>query len=267
MKKNYLEKINLKKKIAVITGANGYLGKMISKTYAELESDLILIDKNNLNATSIRKKYKKNYNINAYYKQCDLNDALDRKKVIAWIKKNFDRVDILVNNAAMVVSSNQNDYSVKFEKQSLTSWNDALNINLTAIFDLVKNLSRNLKKSNNARIINVSSIYGLRSPKLILYEKTKINTPAAYSVSKNALIHLTKWLASNLGPKVRVNSISPGGIYRKQSSKFIKKYQSLTPMQRMAKENDFKGAVIFLSTQMSDYVTGHNLIVDGGWSI
>ena len=267
MKNKYIEAINLKNKITIITGSSGYLGQMIANTYAELGSNLILIDKRRINFSLMKKKYKEKYNVNIYYKKCDLEKEKDRKKLITWIKNNFKKIDVLVNNAAMTGASKNSDYSEKFNKQSLATWNRALNINLTSVFDLVKNLSPLLKKSKNSKIINISSIYGFRSPKLMIYEKTKINNPAAYSVSKNSIIHLTRWLATNLSPEIRVNCISPGGIYREQPRSFVKKYKALTPMKRMATENDFKGAIIFLSTQMSDYVTGQNLIIDGGWSI
>ena len=122
-------------------------------------------------------------------------------------------------------------------------------------------------KSKNASIINISSIYGVCAPDWDLYKDTEINNPAAYSVSKAGIVHMTKWLASTLGPKIRVNCVSPGGVYRNQSSKFIKKYESKTLLKRMATEKDIVGPVVFLSSPAASYITGINLLVDGGWTI
>ena len=137
MKNKYIEAINLKNKITIITGSSGYLGQMIANTYAELGSNLILIDKRRINFSLMKKKYKEKYNVNIYYKKCDLEKEKDRKKLITWIKNNFKKIDVLVNNAAMTGASKNSDYSEKFNKQSLATWNRALNINLTSVFDLV----------------------------------------------------------------------------------------------------------------------------------
>ena len=124
-----------------------------------------------------------------------------------------------------------------------------------------------MHKSDNASIVNISSIYGVSAPDWELYKGTNINNPGAYSVSKAGVVHMTKWLASTLSPKIRVNCVSPGGVYRKQSEKFVKKYESRTLLKRMATEKDIVGPVVFLSSSSASYITGENLIVDGGWTI
>ena len=124
-----------------------------------------------------------------------------------------------------------------------------------------------LLKSKNPNIINISSIYGVLAPNFDLYQQSGTYNPAAYSVSKSGLIYLTKWLASEMSPKIRVNSISLGGIKRYQKKIFIKKYVNSTLLNRMGTEKDIIGAIIFLSTKMSEYITGQNLIIDGGKSI
>ncbi len=104
------------------------------------------------------------------------------------------------------------------------------------------------------------------APDMSLYEDTSMGNPAAYSASKGGLIQLTKWLAVNMAPSVRVDSISPGGIERNQPKAFIEKYQAKTPLGRMGSEEDLKGSIISLASDLSKYVTGQNIIVDGGWS-
>ena len=105
------------------------------------------------------------------------------------------------------------------------------------------------------------------APDWNLYEGTSMNNPAAYGASKAGLIQLTRWLSSQLAPQVRVNSISPGGIFRNQEKEFVKRYESKTPLGRMATEDDLKGAIAYLASDLSKYVTGQNLSVDGGWGV
>jgi NAD(P)-dependent dehydrogenase (short-subunit alcohol dehydrogenase family) len=115
-------------------------------------------------------------------------------------------------------------------------------------------------------VINIGSTYGMVGPDLRLYQDTDMGNPAGYAASKGGIIQITRWLATALAPDVRVNSISPGGVWRDQPENFHKEYISRTPMGRMAVEEDLKGAVAYLASDLSAYVTGHNLVVDGGWT-
>jgi NAD(P)-dependent dehydrogenase (short-subunit alcohol dehydrogenase family) len=126
-------------------------------------------------------------------------------------------------------------------------------------------LSPLLKSSDNGCIVNIGSIYGTYGPDWSLYEGTKMSNPAAYAASKGGLIQLTHWLATTVSPEIRVNAISPGGIFRNQPGEFVKRYESRTPLGRMANEEDFRGAIAYLASDLSKYVTGVNLAVDGGW--
>ena len=186
------------------------------------------------------------------------------KKKIKHISLSNKKIDILINNAAYT-GTNQN-WIKPFFYQSYSDWNNANKVNVDSVFIIVKNFSKKLKKSK-AKVINIGSIFGNNVPNFKNYSKTKMNSPAAYSVSKNVLLHLTKWLASNLSPYVNVNMISPGGILRGQNKKFLKKYLHSVPLNRLCLEDDIVKAIIFLSSELSDYITGQNLIVDGGYSI
>ena len=123
----------------------------------------------------------------------------------------------------------------------------------------------NLIKSGHATIINISSIYGVFRPNWKLYQGTNMGNSSAYAAAKGGLIQLTKWLSSTLAPNIRVNCISPGGIIRNQPKKFIEAYKKNTLLNRMATEDDFMGAISYLASDASSYVTGQNIIVDGGW--
>jgi NAD(P)-dependent dehydrogenase (short-subunit alcohol dehydrogenase family) len=124
-----------------------------------------------------------------------------------------------------------------------------------------------MMESKGASIINVASIYGIAGPDWSLYEGTKIGNPAAYAVSKGGLIQFTRWLATTVAPGIRVNAISPGGILRGQPKNFVERYSAKVPLGRMAKEDDFRGIIAYLATDLSEYVTGQNISIDGGWSI
>ena len=132
---------------------------------------------------------------------------------------------------------------------------------------MARGLAPLLKKSRGGSIINIASIYGSYGPDYQLYEGTSMGNPAAYAASKGGLLQLTRWLATTLAPNVRVNAISPGGVFRNQPENFVKRYVARTPLRRMATEEDFCGAISYLSSDLSRYVTGQNLAVDGGWGV
>jgi len=113
----------------------------------------------------------------------------------------------------------------------------------------------------------MASIYGSNAPDYSLYEGTNMANPAAYAASKGGLIQLTRWLSSTIAPDIRVNAVSFGGVFRNQNNKFVKRYIAQTPMNRMATEEDVKGIIAYLSSDLSKYVTGQDFIIDGGWSI
>jgi NAD(P)-dependent dehydrogenase (short-subunit alcohol dehydrogenase family) len=259
--------INLKGRTALITGANGLLGNVIAETLAELGADLILVDRHNSNLRNQSNLITTNYDINVEYQFCDLEIESQRSELISWININDKRLSLLINNAAFLGSEKIQGWSVPFHEQSLESWRRALEVNLTSVFDLCQKLTPILNSSKGASIINIGSIYGQFAPDWSLYKGTNMSNPAAYNASKGGLLQLTRWLATTLAPRIRVNAISPGGIYRDQPKKFVTRYEARTPLARMACENDFKGAVAYLSSDLSSYVTGHNLAVDGGWGI
>lgn len=176
-------------------------------------------------------------------------------------------LNILINNAAFVGSSSLAGWAEPFEAQTIETWRRALEVNLTAAFQLSQLFAPALRSARGASIVNIASIYGHWGPDWSLYEGTQMSNPAAYGASKGGLIQLTRWLATTLGPEIRVNAISPGGIERGQPEQFVERYAKRTPMGRMATEDDFRGVVSFLASDMSAYVTGQVINVDGGWGV
>ena len=251
----------------LITGANGFLGRVIADTLAELGADLILLDYPATDFAAQSNDLAQKWGVKIIALQCNLESDDDRNAVIARVKEDGLGLNCLINNAAYVGSKNLQGWTVPFEEQSIVTWRRALEVNLTAAFHLCQAMAPELQVSKGGNIINIASIYGEYGPDMGLYEGTGMGNPAAYSASKGGLLQLTRWLATTMSPSVRVNAISPGGIYRNQTDQFVSRYELKTPLKRMATEDDFRGAVAYLSSDMSSYVTGQTLRVDGGWGV
>lgn len=249
----------------LITGASGALGSVIADTMAELGADLLLVDRPESDFESLCNALSRHGERQLLCLPCDLESQSERDALVNHVKANGG-INVLINNAAFVGTSGLQGWALPFEQQSVETWRRAMEVNVTAAFDLSKQLAESLRSTGNASIINVGSIYGLLGPNWSLYEGTAMANPAAYAASKGGLIQLTRWMATTLAPKIRVNCISPGGISRNQPEAFVKRYEAMTPLGRMAVEEDFRGAFAYLASDLSSYVTGQNLTVDGGWS-
>ena len=258
--------MNLSGRRALITGASGELGRMMALTLADLGADLVLLDLVGTPLSDLVEEVTKAGGVDVVVRHCDLESQDEREALINNLKHD-GQLDILINNAAFVGTTGLKGWAVPFAEQSVETWRRALEVNLTAAFHLCQGLMPLLQLSGKGCIINIGSIYGEYGPDWSLYEGTAMSNPAAYGASKGGLLQLTRWLATTLAPKVRVNAISPGGISRGQPPAFVARYEQRTPLARMATEVDFCGVVAFLSSDMSAYVTGQNLKVDGGWGI
>lgn len=246
-----------KNKIILITGSNGVLGKEITNYFKKLNVKLILTD---------IKNYRNNdKNINFY--KCDFSKKIELINLCKKIKKKYKKIDIIINNAAYVGNTKLKGWATNFENQNYDIFNECIKVNLSSVFFITKTLKTLLKKSSCPSIVNISSIYSFLAPDYNLYKNSKIFNPAAYGSSKAGLVYLTKWLSTTLSPKIRCNSISLGGVQRNQEKNFIKRYKNKVPLNRMATAKDLINSIIFLSSDMSNYITGQNLIVDGGISI
>jgi len=257
---------NLKGRRALITGAAGGLGQVFADTLAEVGADLILVDLPGTNLTSIADKLNKDWGVTVESIFCDLENQFQRSDLIRQVANYNKNLNILINNAAFVGTSDLIGWNVPFEEQSVDSWRRAVEVNITAVFDLCQGFIPLMENAEGANIVNIASIYGYLAPYWQIYQNSALSNPAGYGVTKAGLIQFTRWLSTTLAPKIRANSISPGGIYRRQPAEFVKRYIERTPVGRMGDENDFRGAIAYLSSDLSKYVTGTNLIVDGGWS-
>jgi NAD(P)-dependent dehydrogenase (short-subunit alcohol dehydrogenase family) len=258
---------NLSGRRALITGATGRLGQVFADTLAELGADLVLVDRQGSDFKSLNEDLQRRWEVDIENHTCDLENQAERQELIEKLTHSGLGLNILINNAAFVGTSEIPGWSVPFEVQSIETWRRAIEVNLTAVFDISRGMSPLLKASKSGCVINIASIYGMYGPDWGLYEGTSMSNPAAYAASKGGLIQLTRWLATTVAPDVRVNSISPGGIFRGQPEEFVNRYKDRTPLGRMANEEDFRGVIAYLSSDLSQYVTGINIPIDGGWGV
>jgi NAD(P)-dependent dehydrogenase (short-subunit alcohol dehydrogenase family) len=258
--------MSLSGRVAVITGGAGHLGQSMASALSELGCSICLLDRNADALEKAADQLRAKWNKPVEQLLIDLESEDDRKSVPAWVSQKFGRADILINNAGFVGDSALTGWVVPFEEQEIATWRRAVEVNLTAAFHLSQVLFPLLKISGKGSIINVSSIYGVVGPDLALYQGTTMGNPAAYAASKGGLVQITRWLSTVLAPDIRVNCISPGGIARNQPKAFQERYIERTPMRRMGNEEDFKGAAAYFASDLSAWVTGENLMVDGGWT-
>lgn len=258
------ELMSLTGRVALVTGGAGHLGRTICETLAEQGAAVAVLDK--AGSLPVAEDLAARYGIASLGLDLDLADEARLKTVPQHIVDVLGGLDILVNNAAFVGSSGLSGWVVPFPEQTVDTWRRAMEINLTTIFALSQAAVPFMSRGTRGSIINLASIYGVLGPDWTLYEGTGMGNPAAYAASKGGLIQFSRWLATTVAPSIRVNVISPGGVARGQPETFRQRYEARTPLRRMACEEDFKGIVAFLAGDASSYVTGQNILVDGGWS-
>jgi NAD(P)-dependent dehydrogenase (short-subunit alcohol dehydrogenase family) len=249
-------------RVAVITGGAGHLGRAMAAALVELGAKVALVDRDPAatDAAAVA------LGSAAAGFAVDLADDAAVRTLPDAVNAKLGGLDILINNAAFVGTSTLEGWVVPFAEQSVETWRKCLDVNLTAAFALTQAAAPRLAASGHGSVINIASIYGVVGPDYGLYAGTAMGNPAAYAASKGGLIQLTRWLSTTLAPKVRVNALTPGGIARGQAQSFVDRYVSRTPLGRMATETDMIGAVAYLASDLSAYVTGQNLVVDGGWT-
>jgi len=263
---------------AVITGGAGFLGIQFAEAIAEMGGKSLLIDINEKQLSEAGKKLNNSGYDNFHTYALDITDENKCKEIYELIWQENHGIDILINSAAITkagIEDLNSDFFVPFEDTDQNLWEAGMKVNLTATQLSCKIIGKKMAAKATGSIINIASDIGVISPNQNIYkpdnhgyEGVDFNSPAFYAVSKAGIIHLTKYLATYWAKKnVRVNCISPAGVYRDHDSSFVKKLSEQIPMGRMALPNEFKGAIIFLASDASSFVTGHNLLIDGGRTI
>lgn len=264
--KTIKELMTLRGRTALITGGAGHIGRAIAEAYAELGASVALVDLDPTACDRVAADIAGRFHVEAIGLPIDLEVESEVRSAVPAVLARLARLDVLVNSAALVGTSRLEGWATALSAQRVEPWRRALEVNMTAPFVLMQAAAEPLRKSGHGAIINVASIYGVSGPDMRLYEGVPMGNPAAYGASKGGLLQMTRWFATALAPHVRVNAISPGGVWRDQPGPFVEKYVARTPMQRMATEEDMKGAAVYLASDLSAYVTGQNLLVDGGWT-
>lgn len=241
----------LANKIVIVTGGNGLLGKSIIDRLLIEGAFCINFDINHETTSNLSKI------------KCDITSFESLNNAIDLVFDQYPRIDGLVNNAYPRTS----DWGDKFENIKLESWRQNVDWQLNSYFYLTQQIAIKMSSQNSGSIVNIASIYGIVGADFTVYEGTSMTMPAAYSAIKGALINFTKYVASYFGPQqVRINAVSPGGIFDNQNERFVQNYNKKVPLRRLGSPNDIAPSVAFLLSDDSKYITGHNLIVDGGWT-
>lgn len=242
--------IRLKNKVFIVTGGSGLLGKEIIKNI-QLNGGIAVNSDINVETCLDKRTHR-----------TDITSEESIDKTIKWVKEHFGNIDGLVNNAY----PRTKDWGTKFEDITYSSWQINIDIQMNSTFLFIQKIIPELIISSGS-IINMASIYGVVGNDLTMYENTSINTAAQYSAIKGGVINFTRYLASYFGRKgVRVNCISPGGIFDNQDELFVSNYEKKVPLGRMGNPDDIAPVVSFLLSKDSKYITGQNIIVDGGWT-
>ena len=260
--KSLYKNFNIHKKIAVIVGGSGFLGKETCKIL--LQAGAIVI---NLDIKKLDIKHN-----NYYYYKLDISNETAVNKVYKYLSKKFKKIDILINHSHYKGNIKKLDKDSKFfnsfDSYPFIEWKKTIDINLNGLFLTTKFFLKLLLKSKKPVIVNTSSTYGKVSPNKNIYGDSGINSPISYSTTKYGIIGFTKYIATHYASKgLRANVLIPGAIENKNQSKIFKKnYKTLTPMNKLSKENSYADAMLFLVSDASSYMTGSELIIDGGWT-
>jgi len=262
--------------IAVITGGAGLLGEKHAEAIAEFGGIPILLDIDEEAGTEKASRIAHEYQVNCEFKLCDITNESQLSNVRDTLLSKFGRIDILINNAAMdpKVDAKEENILSRLENFPINQWNLELSVGLTGAMLCSKVFGMEMSKNGKGVILNISSDLGVIAPYQRLYKKNGLPDdkqpvkPVTYSVIKHGLIGLTKYLATYWVDKgVRVNSISPGGVFNNQDPNFVERLTNLIPLGRMARVDEYKAGIIFLVSDASSYMNGANLVIDGGRSI
>ncbi len=285
---------DLSGRVAVVTGGAGLLGAEFCRTLVEASATTVIADIDETaaqNTASLlndlqfsKQDASGDRDQRAFAIQTDVSSKESVQQMVEEIRAEFDRLDILVNSAALDPKfgteaeielgevENLPDFtdplSINFEEYPLDLWNRALEVNLTGTFLCCQEAGKQMVKQGGGVIINLSSIYGLVGPDQRIYQRNgelSRYKPAFYSVTKAGILGLTRYLSTYYAGKgIRVNALTPGGVFNNHDHEFLEAYASRTVLGRMAEKNEMNGALLFLASYASSYMTGGNLVVYGG---
>ncbi len=244
-------------KTAVVTGGCGLLGREISKALSEYGAKVYVAD---IHEQKLGECADSQTTCPLFL---DITSEKSVQEALDLVIREAGKIDILVNSAY----PRTNDWGLRFEDVPFDSWQANVTSHLGGYFLCSRKAAEQMKKQKRGSIINLASIYGVVAPDFTLYEGTEMTMPIAYASIKGGIIAFTRYIATYYGPcNVRANVVSPGGIFDHQAPSFVERYSRKTPLGRMCQPEEIAGAILFLASDASSYVTGQNIIVDGGWT-
>ncbi len=269
-----IQEFNLQGKQVLITGGSGVLGEKHAEVICDLGGSPIISDIENESTQNLVNKLQNKYNTGIGL-VADISDEEDMKRAIKSILGKVNRIDVLINNAALTargMAERAADFFECFEDYKYDAWKEMINVNLTGHFIVSKLVGKLMIQQRSGVIINIASEIGLIGPDQRIYRGIKnpyndgpLSSPPSYPLTKAGVIYLTKYLDACWGKyNVRINTLCPGGVFDNHEKKFVKNYSNLVPLARMAQKDEYKGAIAFLATDASSFMTGSTLVVDGG---
>ena len=255
-------------RVVVLTGATGKLGQYYADLLAEQGANLALIDIDKDKVEHLSKEINKKYSVKALGVCVDISKKSQIKAAFENILDELSSIDILINNAAAIQVTVFEGNLHEFEDFPLEVWQSNLDVNLTGAFLCCQLAGRQMLKQKKGVILNIGSVYGIVGCDQRIYGDSGINSSIAYATTKSGIVNFTRYLASYWqGKNIRVNSLSPGGVSNEsQTEEFLKNYHYRTMLKRMANKDDLGAAVLYLVSDASDWVTGTDMVVDGGWT-
>ena len=270
-----LSAFDLSGRVVIVTGGAGLLGREYARALAEAGAHVVVADINGPDAGRLASEVTTQTRVAALGLHTDVSDKSSVQAMVARTLSTFGRLDALVNNAGLdpkFDAQHAGEHVNAFEDYPLELWNQGLAVNLTGMFLCAQAVARPMLNQGKGVIVNVSSTYGLVGPDQRLYERDdaaapRMYKPVVYSVTKSAVLGLTRYLATYwAGKNIRVNALTPGGVFNDHDPGFVERYSHRTPLGRMADRSEYRGALLFLVSDASSYMTGANLVVDGGWT-
>lgn len=268
-KDTYRRLFDLSGRVAVVTGGTGILGRHFCAALADHGAAVAVIDLDEAACTAQAQELRETYGVAALGVGCDIADPAAVTAMAARVEAGLGPVDILHNNAASK-SASLDAFLAPLESYDLETWRQVMAVNIDGMFLVAQAIGARMAGRGRGSIIQTASIYGLMAPDFRIYEGSSYNgrpitTPPVYTASKAAVLGLTKHLAVYWGGRgVRVNAITPGGVESGQNDTFKARYGARIPMGRMAQAEEMTGALVFLASDAASYITGQNIVVDGG---
>ncbi len=262
-------------RVVLISGATGLLGKEFALAVASAGANLVLGDLKRDNLESLKSEIASIYpDTKIWIEVLDVTNANSCRSIAEFCETQFNRIDVVIHSAAIDPKFEQGSDTTRFSKFTEFPeelWQSSLDVNLTGAFLLAQATCKVMEKSGKGSIIFLGSNYGLVGPDQRIYKKVgqghQTYKPAVYSVCKAGLLGLTKFLAAYyMNTAIRINLLTPSGVWNQHDDEFAKNYSSRTILGRMSQKNEYRGAVIFLASDASGYMTGANLVIDGGWT-